>query len=307
MKPRPLPPKPGQAKARPEARKVKTFKKAAWEPTKKGKRIVVYAESGMGKTTLESLLPNPWFINFNGGSDQLMHPITGKELNHVPGVETFDDVRDACRQTELFEPGDSFVLDTATEFEYAALLWTFANVPHEKEPSKLIKRIGDYDWGGGFRHLYDTMRLPLADFDFLIERGVNVVISCQMQQVTENSAVHGTHLCDVPKLQQAHGKNNNTPAVWGLYNEWADHIFMIDYADKRIEDGRAKGEGERVIRVHGKPAFKAKSRSIPHLFPVVSFDEPSDDSIWRFLFDEAWRETDEWKEYQKELGDNENG
>lgn len=303
----PKPPKPGQAKARPEARKTKTFKTATYAPAKKGKRIVVYADSGMGKTTLESLLPNPWFANFNGGSDQVMHPITGKPLNYIPGVETFDDVRDVCRQTDLFESGDSFVLDTATEFEYAALLWTFANVKHEKEPSKIIKRIGDYDWGGGYRHLYDTMRLPLAAFDFLIDRGVNVVISCQMQQVTLTSASHGTHLCDVPKLQQAHGKNNNTPAVWGLYNEWADHIFKIDYADIVVEGSKTTGEGERVVWVHGKPAFKAKSRSIPHLFPVVSFDEPSDDSIWRFLFDEAWRETDEWKEYQKELGDNENG
>lgn len=305
---RPTPPKPGaNAKTRPEARQIKTFKTATYTPAKKGKRIVVYADSGMGKTTLESLLPNPWFANFSGGSDQIAHPVTGEPLNYIPGVETFDDVRDVCRQTDLLSPGDSFVLDTVTEFEYAALLWTFANVKHEKEPSKIIKRISDYDWGGGYRHLYDTMRLPLADFDFLIGRGVNVVLSCQMQQLTLTSASHGDHLCDVPKLQQAHGRNNNTPAVWSLYDEWADHIFMVDHADKQVADGRAMGTSERVIRVHGEPRFKAKSRSIPHLFPVVSFSEPSDDSIWRFLFDEAWRETDEWKEYQKELGGDEDG
>jgi len=303
MKPRPpKPPKPGQV-ARPEARVTKTFKTAAWEPDKKGERIVVYADSGMGKTTACALLPNPKFANFSGGSDKIKHPVTGKPLIHIPGIETLDDVRDACRQTDLFKPGDSFVLDTATEFECGPILsWLLANVKHEKIPEKVIKYIGDYGYGGGFRYLYDTARLPLADYDFLIDRGVNVVLSCQMQQVELRNSGGSDYQCDVPKLQKEHGKS--TPAVWALYNEWADHIFKIDYNDVRVSDGKSAGTAERVIRVHGLPNFKAKSRSIPHLFPVVSFAEPSDDSIWRFLFDEAWRETDDWKEYQKELGDN---
>ena len=301
---RPTPPKPGagaKVKQRPEAKTTKTFKTATWDPSKKGKRVVLYADSGMGKTTLEALLPNPKFVNFNGGSDQIFHPVTGKPLNYIPGVETFDDVRALCRQPDLFKPGDSFVLDTATEFEGGPILdWMLENVPHEKGPSIPIKRVEDYGFGKGFRHLYDTARLPLADYDFLIERGVNVVLSCPMQQVETSNSGGGDFLCDVPKLQKAHGKS--TPAVWALYNEWADHILKIDYDDVNVGEGKASGTAERVVRVHGLPHFKAKSRSIPHLFPVVSFSEPSDDSIWRFLFNEAWRETDEWKEYQKELG-----
>lgn len=301
---RPTPPKPGagagKAKARPEARKIKMFKTATWEPTKKGKRIVVYADSGMGKTTLEALLPNPKFGNFSGGSDQILHPVTGEPLNYIPGLETLDGVRDMCRQPDLFKPGDSFVLDTATEFEGGPILtWLLANVKHEKIPEKVIKCIGDYGYGNGFRYLYDTARLPLADYDHLINRGVNVVLSCQMQQVEMKNSGGEDYQCDVPKLQKEHGKS--TPSVWALYNEWADHIFKIDYDNVQVSDGKSAGTAERVIRVHGLPYFKAKSRSIPHLFPVVSFSEPSDDSIWRFLFDEAWRETDEWKEYQEEI------
>jgi len=75
-----------------------------------------------------------------------------------------------------------------------------------------------------------------------------------------------------------------------LWNEWADHIFKIDYDDVNVTDGKSFGTADRVIRVHGSPSFKAKSRSIPHVFPVISFSKPNDDSIWKFLFDEAWRE-----------------
>ena len=305
---RPTPPKPGTAaaKSRPEAKIIKTFKTAMWDPSKKGKRIIVYADSGMGKTTLLCLLPNPKFANFNGGNDQIFHPVTGEPLTYIPGAETFGDVRALCRQTDLFKPGDSFVLDTATEFECGPILnWLLANVKHEKIPDKVIKYLDDYGYGKGFRYLYDTARLPLADYDFLINRGVNVVLSCQMQQIEMKNSGGEDYQCDVPKLQKEHGKS--TPSVWALYNEWADHIFQIDYEAVLADKGKALGTSERVIRVHGEPHFKAKSRSIPHLFPVVSFSEPSDDSIWRFLFDEVWRETDEWKEYQKELGDNENG
>lgn len=276
-----LPPRPGQKKLN-----NKQFTTATYGNIKTGERIIVYADSGMGKTTLESMLPNPKFANFNGGGDKIRHPITGERLDYIPEVKTFDDVRAVCHQSNFFETGSSFVVDTGTDFENAGLVWTINNIKHEK--GYVIKRIEDYGWGKGYRHLYDTMRLPLHDFDCLIEQGINVVISCQMQQVKTANSSGGDFLCDVPKLQKAHGKS--TPAVWELYNEWADHIFKIDYADIQAIEGKAMGSGKRVIRVHGMPYFKAKSRSIPHTFPNVTFDNPGDNSIWRFLFEEAWKE-----------------
>jgi hypothetical protein len=266
----------------------KTFQVAAWDTAKEGQRIIVYADSGMGKTTLTSMLPNPKYADFKGGSDKIRHPITGERLRHIPGVETFDDVRAVCHQTDLFDPGDSFVLDTGTDFEDRGLEWTLTNVPHEKGKSVPITRIESYGYGKGYRHLYDTMKLPLADFDALIRRGVNVVINCQMQQVEVANSGGEDFLCDVPKLQKAHGKN--TPSVWAMYNEWADHVFKIGLHDLSAKDGKAAGGNERVVYVHGQVHFKAKSRTIPYEYPVVSFGEPGDDSIWQYLFNDAWKE-----------------
>lgn len=268
-----------------KAAAVKTFKAATWDTAKEGQRIIMYADSGMGKTTLASMLPNPKFADFKGGSDKILHPLTGERLIHIPGCETFDDVRAVCHQPSLFEPGDSFVLDTGTAFEDTGLEWTLVNVPHEK--GKEIKRIESYGYGKGYRHLYDTMKLPLADFDVLIRRGVNVVIPCQMQQVEIAHAGGEDFLCDVPKLQKAHGKS--TPSVWGLYNEWADHVFKIGYNDIQASEGKAAGGSERAVFVHGQVHFKAKSRTIPSDYPVIAFSHPGDSTIWRYLFDEAWK------------------
>lgn len=266
---------------------TKVFKTAPWETSEEGKRILLYADSGMGKTTLAAMLPKPQFIDMRGGGDKIKHPITGEGLIHIPDVETFEDVRAACHQPGLLMPGDTLVLDTCTEFEDRALDWTLANVQAgEKGKHYTATRIENYGWGKGFRHLYDTMKLPLPDFDALIRRGVSVALLCQMQQISIAHAGGEDFLCDVPKLQHQHGKT--TPAVWALYDEWADHVLKIGYNDVQTEDGKAAGGVERAIFVHGKVYFKAKSRTIPSRFPIVSFSEPKDDTIWQFIFDENW-------------------
>jgi len=268
---------------------AKVFKTATWETSEEGKRILLYAGSGMGKTTLAAMLPKPQFIDMRGGSDKIKHPITGEKLEHIPGVETFDDVRAVCRQPGLLSKGDTLVIDTGTEFEDRGLDWTLANVPAgEKGKHYPAERIESYGWGKGYRHLFDTMKLPLSDFDTLIHRGVSVAITCQMQQISIAHAGGEDFLCDVPKLQHQHGKT--CPSIWGMYCEWADHVLKIGYNDVQTEGGKAAGGSERVIFVHGKVHFKAKSRTIPSRFPIVSFSEPKDDTIWQFIFDENWPE-----------------
>ena len=96
---------------------AKVFKTATWETSEEGKRIILYGDSGMGKTTLAATLPNPKFVDFRGGSDKIKHPITGGKLTHIPDVKTFEDVRAVCRQPGLLMPGDTFVVDTGTDFE----------------------------------------------------------------------------------------------------------------------------------------------------------------------------------------------
>jgi hypothetical protein len=83
-----------------------------------------------------------------------------------------------------------------------------------------------------------------------------------------------------------------------LWCEWADHVLKISNEgviaakdSEKSKVAKATSTGNRIIHVHAPEVhYKAKSRTIPHTFPVVSFDSPSDDSIWKFLFEEAWRD-----------------
>lgn len=275
-------PKAPQTKVPPPAkpvRQAKTFTSAKWTGEHEGEKIIVYAESGMGKTTLASLLPKPVFIGLDDGGRK----IQGKILEHIPGVETFDDLRDVLHQTGLYDNYDSLVIDTLTRVdEDLALKWTLNNVFSDKGTK--VSDIESYGWGKGYRHTYDTMRLLLPDLDTLVRMGKNVVLLCQSTTESVPNPGGEDFLRDAPKLQPQHGK---TPSVIGLFVEWCDHVFKIGYGDITTSKKKASSSGERVIFVHPQIHFTAKSRTIPAEFPVVSFTDVADDSIWQFVFDRA--------------------
>ena len=273
----------------------KTFRVAVWDGAGEGEKIIIYADSGMGKTTLASMLPNPVFAGLDDGGRKIRNPKTDEPLKNIPDIETFADFRAAVQQPDLFNDYETLVVDTGTILETLALGWMLEYVLGGENSTNRMRNIEQYGWGKGHRHLYDTMRLPLADFDTLIRRGKNVCVLCQMQQVEISHSGGENFLCDAPKLAIQHGK---TPSIWGMWVEWADHVLKISNEgviaakdDKKSKVAKATSTGNRIIHVHAPEVhYKAKSRSIPPRFSVVSFDNPADDSIWKFLFDECWRD-----------------
>ena len=294
--PAPVSAKPKAAKQQQQKTVNKTFQVAVWGGDNEGEKIIGYADSGMGKTTLASMLPKPVFTGLDDGGRKIRHPVTDEKLKYIPGFETFSDFRIAVQQSDLFDDYETLVVDTGNILEGWALDWMLQNITGDK--GTLMKNIEQYGWGKGYRHLYDTMRLPLVDFDALIRRGKNVCILCQMNQISIANAGGEDYLCDVPKLQPKHGA---TPAIWGLWCEWADHVLKISNEgvvaakdSEKAKVAKATSTGNRIIHVHAPEVhYKAKSRTIPYRVPVVSFDNPADDSIWKFLFDEVWRDIPE--------------
>ena len=263
---------------------IKTFQVGVWTGAGQGEKIIGYADSGMGKTSLSMLLPTPVFFGLDDGGRKIVHPTTGESPAYIEGIETFSDFRQAAQQRDLFDSYETVVIDTGTILENLALDWMLKNIPNGD--GNFMSNIEKYGWGKGYRHLYDTMRLPLADFDALIRCGKNVVIMCQMQQVQLANAGGEDFLCDAPKMACKHGK---TPSVWGMYTEWCDHLFKIGYSGMVAAKKKATSSTERQIYLHGQVHYKAKSRTVPGRFPLVAFSDVTDDSIWQFIFNEAWR------------------
>ncbi len=256
---------------------AKNFKVEEWGNETSGTKVLLHADSGMGKTTLTTMAPKPVFIGTDDGGREIRNPKTGKKLKHIPGVNSFLDVR-AALQAPIYDEYESVVVDTVTILEEWAeqhVLNTITNDSGEKMDS-IVK----YGWSNGYKHLYDMMKLILQDCDALIRKGKNVILVAQSTPHNVPNPGGEDFIRQGPRLVSR--KNANIEA---LYCEWADHIFHIGYQFLNVDKKKkATGSGGRAIFVHPEPHFRAKSRTLGLDKAVVTFEDPTDDSIWQFLF-----------------------
>lgn len=272
------------------ARTPKKFGVEAWRGDD-GEKVVIYGPSGVGKTTLAALAPNPIFIGIDDGARKIKHPVTGEDLQHVTGIETFQDVRDAVHQYELWRPGCTLVLDTATKLQelvdehvIATIMAGDFNSRHKAE------NLESYGYGKGYKHSLDAYRLILSDLDALVRRGVNVVLLAQQSAQRISNSEGLDYIQDGPKL---HHFNNASVRLDVM--EWADHVLRVGYHEMAVvaptpmlaKQGRGKVTGSAQRAIYTAPTglhFVAKSRTIKVEGGAVSFESESDGTIWDIMF-----------------------
>ena len=308
--PPPVKPPPPKSKVPPKiaapspaapARHTKTFSIAPWDGAGEGQKLIIYAASGKGKSTLASMAPLPVFIGLDDGGRMIRHPITGEPIQRVPGVETYQDVRDALHQKGLFAGSKSIVIDTATILELLAMAWVIENVYHEKGASVPIRSIEDYGYGKGYTHIFDAMRLIFQDLDGQVRVGKNVILLCQQCPVVVANAAGTNYLQDGPKLWVPGPDSKQNFTTRGYACEWADHVLKLDYLSQRVigggqvesfgkmkeKAGKVSGDTTRAIfSMPLDPSYFAKTRTLTD--PVIAFADQKDDSLWRLLFPEEY-------------------
>ena len=255
------------------------FKVTPWSGDAEGEKVILYGESGIGKTTLASLAPDPVFIGIDDGGRKIKHPVTGELLNHIPGIETFSDVREVLQDVSLFKDYQTINLDNVTELERWGLPHLFKTVS-KNQSGVAVKHIEDYGYHKGYRRWHDVMRLILGDCDHLVRAGKNIVMVAQSTIIKSVQAGQEDFVKEGPSLY--HDKNVST---LNAYVEWADHVLRIATHDNKVKEGKVvSGTMDRAVFTHPEPCFYAKSRTIPADYNVVAFEEPKDDSIWKVLF-----------------------
>jgi len=279
---KPIPPKPNtKPTPRPGKPPAKTFEIAQWDGAESGEKIILYGETGRGKTTLASMAPDAIFIGLDDGGRKLRHPKTGEFLKHIPGISTFEDVRAALNACLTLDC-KTVVIDTGTILESLAEAYVLRTI---NGPNGAAANLEAYGYGKGYKHLYDAMRMPLLNCDKLIAAGKNVVVICQSVNSKVANPGGDDFLRDEPRLY--HDRKYSVLLMWC---EWADHIFRIDYqgtwvkkANKNAAFGKATGDVTRVVQAKEEVHYRAKSRTLDD--PVISFSTKDDDSLWQLLFE----------------------
>lgn len=277
----PPPPPAGTTTSKAKA-PVKKFMVKEWDTAGEGKRILIYGDTGIGKSSLSLLAPKPVFLGLDEGGGQLRHPVTGEKPQRIPDVETFSDVRGALQQTELFDPFETAVIDTATILQDWGEDHVVLNIPTEKGAT--VKNLLGYGYGKGYKHLYNVMKGPLADADELIRRGKNVIFIAQTGLRNVPNPSGDDFLREGPRLHADKQWN-----IEALYCEWADYILRINYFNTFVKDKRVSGSTDRAVYVQPELHFRAKTRTPWYnedgsLITVVTFETLADDSVFKFIF-----------------------
>jgi hypothetical protein len=259
------------------AKPIKQFSVAPWTGSGQGEKVIIYAPSGMGKTTLAAMAPDPVFIGVDDGGRKIRNPKTGEPVLHVPGIETFDDIR-AALQSDVFDDHQTINIDTLTASQEWGLQYTYRTVKGPQNTT--AKNIEDYGYSKGYRHLQDTMHLLQADLDKWVRRGKNVLLLCQSATMKERTE-GADYLKDGPDLS-----HNSMGSVRNDFIAWADHVFRINWESATVtKDRKIAPVRGRLIQTHPDASFHAKSRgSALADAPLVTFSDPTDDSIWQLLF-----------------------
>ena len=257
-----------------------------WDDTESGEQIILYGDTGIGKTSLCALAPKPVFIGLDNGGRKLRHPVTNEPLKVIPGVETYLDVRSALQQADLFDGYDTVVIDTVTLLQDLAVSHMLATIPTEK--GAMVKNIVGYGYNKGYQHLYDVMKLILVDCEKLINKGKNVILVAQSKPFKVVNPSGEDFLREGPRLH-----SDATASVEALYCEWADHVLRVDYLNAFAKDKKVSGDTTRGVFIEAELHFRAKSRTVHVPDGVVSYEDPSDDNIWQFIFNKGVTNVDQ--------------
>lgn len=235
-----------------------------------GHRIVIYGPGGIGKTTLACSMPGPVaFFDVDESLDKLLPSLEERGIadNVVPvtGIKDWQAMRDALHGGG-WDGIKTIIIDTATKAEEMALAWIYANIKYN---GANCTRLEDYGYKCGYRHLFDTYSLLLADLDVHARAGRNVVLICHDCSAKVPNPQGQDWIRYEPRLAQ----DDKYCQLRFRAKEWADHVLAMIYDVNVDKTGKGQGCGTRTIYANELPHCMAKSRTAQGDFPLADAQE----------------------------------
>jgi hypothetical protein len=228
---------------------------------KKARRMLLYGENGIGKSTLATQFPEPIVLNFEDG-------VYGINCDSTERIKSFAELQDILVVELVNTQYRTLVLDTAD--------WLEKLLMDEVARQAGKQTVEDIGYGKGYQALEKLWKKVLTMLEFYWHQNRHVVMTC-----------HET----IDRFADPEGDTFNfyRPALHrsgsGCVTEWCDEVLFLKH--KRFTRKRDEGynqerhialsTGERVIVCNKQPAIEAKNRlHLPDEVPmsIESFYEP---------------------------------
>ncbi len=212
-------------------------------------KVVIYGAEGVGKTTLAAQMPNPLFIDTEGGTahmdvSRIDRPGSWEELLAI--IAEVAVTKDVCK---------TLVIDTADWAEQLAISYLCA-----KYKKGGIEEVG---YSKGYVYLAEEFARFFGALDQVVAAGIHVVITAHAKmRKFEQPDEMGAYDRWETKL---------TKQVAPLLKEWCDLLLFCNYktfvvsSDNIMEKAKVQG-GKRVMYTSHHPCWDAKNR---HGLPEV--------------------------------------
>ena len=204
-------------------------------------KVVIYGPEGIGKTTLASKMPDPLFIDTEGGSAHL-------DVRRIHKPENWEDLISVIKEVAATpDICKSLVLDTADWAEQMAIDHILKKY---NQPS-----IEAFGYGKGYTYIGEEFARLLSALDSVIASGKNVVVTAhaKMRKFEQPDEMGAYDRWEMKLTRQS------AP----LLKEWCDLLLFCNYETFVVnsENNTAKVQGgKRVMYTSHHPCWDAKNR-----------------------------------------------
>lgn len=220
-----------------------------------GKKILLYGQEGVGKSTLASQFPNPVFIDCEGSTTQM-------NVRRLPKPDSWQML---CDETDFIlecKKYQSVVIDT---FDWAERLAIQELCQEHK-----VNGIEGFGYGKGWQYEAEKISLYLDKLDKLISAGINVILLCHA--ITKKATLPE----DVAEYDHWELKlgNKTTNKIAPLLKEWSDMTLFLAFRTNIVsvsKDGKKNKATavERVMYTTKTAWWDAKNRfQLPDMLPL---------------------------------------
>jgi phage nucleotide-binding protein len=216
----------------------------------KSRRMLIYGEPGVGKSTLASKFPKPLFLNIEDGIRDL-------DCDHTDQIRSLRDFQELVTTEVPSTDYATIVIDTVDWLE------KLLSVEVAKAAGKTT--IEDIGFGRGYQSLAKSWQDVFNGLTFLWNQGRHIVFTCHAA-IERFSDPEGD------------GYNYYKPALHKTGSacvvEWCDEVLFCKHErlTKKADDGKRTValQGNRVIVCNNMQSIEAKNRlGMPDYLPMT--------------------------------------